>query len=248
MPLASARYPSLSAFLAHNTEAYHIDRLPADEVRAALLRWYDANRRRLPWRGDPPPYNGSTAGINTVHPAATAGKAAAAAASTAAAATGTTVDLGGGTPVEPYGVWVSEIMLQQTRVEAVIPYWCAWMEAFPTVEALAAASEEQVNSRWAGLGFYRRARMLHEGSQQVVREHGGKLPETVEGLMRLRGIGRYTAGAIASVCFGVPAPIVDGNVLRVLSRLCGVACSPKDGPFASDSGLAWTLAERLVCA
>ena len=246
MPLASARYPSLSAFLAHNTEAYHIDRLPADEVRAALLRWYDANRRRLPWRGDPPPYNGSTAGINTVHPAATAGKAAAAAASTAAAATGTTVD--GGTPVEPYGVWVSEIMLQQTRVEAVIPYWCAWMEAFPTVEALAAASEEQVNARWAGLGFYRRARMLHEGSQQVVREHGGKLPETVEGLMRLRGIGRYTAGAIASVCFGVPAPIVDGNVLRVLSRLCGVACSPKDGPFASDSGLAWTLAERLVCA
>ena len=114
MPLASARYPSLSAFLAHNTAAYHIDRLPADEVRAALLRWYDANRRRLPWRGDPPPYNGSTAGINTVHPAATAGKAAAAAASTAAAATGTTVD--GGTPVEPYGVWVSEIMLQQTRV------------------------------------------------------------------------------------------------------------------------------------
>ena len=248
MPPASARYPSLSAFLAHTTEAYHIDRLPADEVRAALLRWYDANRRRLPWRGDPPPYNGSTAGINTVHRAATAGKAAAAAASTAApASTGTTVDLGR-TPVEPYGVWVSEIMLQQTRVEAVIPYWCAWMEAFPTVEALAAASEEQVNARWAGLGFYRRARMLHEGSQQVVREHGGKLPETVEGLMRLRGIGRYTAGAIASVCFGVPAPIVDGNVLRVLSRLCGVACSPKDGPFASDSGLAWRLAERLVCA
>jgi len=118
----------------------------------------------------------------------------------------------------------------------------------PRLVACIDAALAKVNARWAGLGFYRRARMLHEGSQQVVREHGGKLPETVEGLMRLRGIGRYTAGAIASVCFGVPAPIVDGNVLRVLSRLCGVACSPKDGPFASDSGLAWTLAERLVCA
>ena len=84
-------------------------------------------------------------------------------------------------------------MCQQTRVEAVIPYWLAWMQAFPTVEALAAASEDEVNARWAGLGFYRRAKMLHEGSQQVVNELNGEVPTTVDGLMKLRGVGRYTA-------------------------------------------------------
>src|SRR6056297_2861249 len=99
------------------------------------------------------------------------------------------------------------------------------MKAFPTVEALAAASESQVNAQWAGLGFYRRAAMLHAAARQVVDKHGGQIPQTVDGLMELSGIGRYTAGAIASICFDVAAPIVDGNVLRVLSRLRGVAAN-----------------------
>ncbi|EOD21193.1 A/G-specific adenine DNA glycosylase, mutY, partial [Emiliania huxleyi CCMP1516] len=180
-----------------------MEELPVAEARPALLEWYRATRRRLPWRGDAPPYNGSTAGVN---------KAGSRAAQVAAEPS----PVG---EVSAYGVWVSEIMCQQTRVEAVIPYWLAWMEAFPTVQDLAAASEEQVNAKWAGLGFYRRARMLHEGAKQVVDDFDGQLPQTVDGLLRLKGVGPYTAGAIASISFGVPAPIVDGNVLRVLSRL-----------------------------
>ena len=124
----------------HDSEAYHLEG-PTDEMRSALLEWYGQNRRRLPWRGDPPPYNGSTAGINSA--AASAPAAPAAPASTPATPVA---------PVSAYGVWVSEIMCQQTRVEAVIPYWLAWMEAFPTVEALAAAGDEEVNARWASTG------------------------------------------------------------------------------------------------
>lgn len=230
-------YPALRRFLQHSDVSYHKEGFHAAEVRKELLRWYDANRRRLPWRGDAPPYNGSTAGINTAR-------------APIHVTTVPTSNLPATTlrSVDPYAVWVSEIMLQQTRVEAVIPYWLAWMEAFPTVESLAAASEDEVNARWAGLGFYRRARMLHEGSRQVVNEFDGKLPTSVEGLMRLKGVGRYTAGAIASICYGIPAPIVDGNVLRVISRLCAVAASPKDASFAGDGQLSWQLAEELVTA
>ena len=146
---APSSYPALRAFLAHSSEAYHLDNLPAEQVRTALIDWYDANRRRLPWRGDPPPYNGSTAGINAARPAATTAAAAVAA---VAATPSADPPPGEVSVIDPYGVWVSEIMLQQTRVEAVIPYWLAWMEAFPTVESLAAASEEEVNAKWAGLG------------------------------------------------------------------------------------------------
>ena len=237
---AASSYPALRAFLSHKSEAYHLDALPAEETRAALLEWYEGNRRHLPWRGDAPPYNGSTAGVNAANPppvpAATAEGASPSVARSAPA------------PVDAYGVWVSEIMCQQTRVEAVIPYWLAWMEAFPTVEALAAASEEEVNARWAGLGFYRRARMLHEGSKQVVNEFGGVLPDTVDGLLRIKGVGPYTAGAVASIANGVPAPVVDGNVLRLLSRLCAIATSPKESAFCADGKLSWALAERLVKA
>ena len=182
-PLSEA-YPALAAFLAHTDESYHMQS-PVKEIHAALIEWYAINRRRLPWRGDAPPYNGSTAGVNK---AAAPGQESAPAAGLPSAVPAV--------PVSAYAVWVSEIMCQQTRVEAVIPYWIAWMEAFPTVEALAAASEEEVNARWAGLGFYRRARMLHDGAKQVVSEFGGKLPQTVDGLMKLKGIGRYTAGDI----------------------------------------------------
>lgn len=119
----------------------------------------------------------------------------------------------------PYRVWVSEIMLQQTRVEAVIAYFERFMQALPTVEALAEAPEELLMKLWAGLGYYRRARYLHMCAQTLVSDCRGIFPDTVEGLRRLPGIGRYTAGAIASIAFERPAPAVDGNVLRVLSRL-----------------------------
>ena len=119
----------------------------------------------------------------------------------------------------PYAVWVSEIMLQQTRVEAVIGYYDRFMERFPTVEALAGAQIDEVLKYWEGLGYYSRARNLHAAAQVIIAEYGGNFPETTEKLRKLPGIGAYTAGAIASIAYGVPAAAVDGNVLRVLARL-----------------------------
>jgi len=123
---------------------------------------------------------------------------------------------------DPYAVWVSEIMLQQTRVETVIPYYQAWMERFPTMDALAAASEQEVLSLWEGLGYYSRARNLHRAVRQVIQEHCGEIPRDPKLLRRLPGVGDYTAAAIASLAFGVDAAAVDGNIRRVLSRLFDV--------------------------
>ena len=120
---------------------------------------------------------------------------------------------------DPYCIWLSEIMLQQTRVETVIDYYHRFLEAFPTVQDLADAPADQVMKRWEGLGYYSRARNLHKAAQTICQEHGGAFPRSVEGWMALPGVGRYTAGAIASIAFGVKAPVVDGNVKRVLSRL-----------------------------
>ena len=118
----------------------------------------------------------------------------------------------------PYRVWVSEIMLQQTQVTTVIPYFERFMQQFGSVEALAAASQDDVLSLWTGLGYYARGRNLHKAAGAVVREHDGELPQTIEGLISLPGIGRSTAGAILSLGSGLSAPILDGNVKRVLSR------------------------------
>lgn len=123
---------------------------------------------------------------------------------------------------DAYAVWVSEIMLQQTRVETVIPYFERWMRLFPTVQALASATEQAVLSAWEGLGYYSRARNLHKASKIVAGEHGGKLPEEVKELLVLPGIGRYTAGAIASIAFGADEPALDGNLKRVYARLFDV--------------------------
>lgn len=119
----------------------------------------------------------------------------------------------------PYHVWVSEIMLQQTRVEAVKPYYARFLEELPTVRALAEAPEEQLLKLWQGLGYYNRVRSLQKGARAVMEQYGGELPASVERLRELPGIGPYTAGAIASIAFNIPAPAVDGNVLRVVSRL-----------------------------
>jgi A/G-specific adenine glycosylase len=121
----------------------------------------------------------------------------------------------------PYPVWVSEIMLQQTRVAAVIEHYHEFMRRFPTVEKLATAREASVLAAWSGLGYYRRARMLHAAAKVVVRELGGKFPTSAEGWRALPGIGRYTAAAIASIAFGEPVAVVDGNVERVLQRVSG---------------------------
>lgn len=120
--------------------------------------------------------------------------------------------------INPYRVWVSEIMLQQTQVASVLGYFPRFMHALPTVQALAAASEDEVLHLWTGLGYYSRARNLHRAAQQVVTQYAGEFPRSVEALAELPGIGRSTAGAIASISMGLRAPILDGNVKRVLAR------------------------------
>ncbi len=145
------------------------------QFRKNILRWYDVNRRELPWRESR----------------------------------------------DPYRVWLSEIMLQQTRVAAVIEHYQEFLRRFPTVHQLAAAREASVLAAWSGLGYYRRARMLHAAAKVIVRGHGGKFPSTEEDLRALPGIGRYTAAAIASIAFEQPVAVVDGNVERVLQRVAG---------------------------
>lgn len=142
---------------------------------------------------------------------------------------------------DPYVVWVSEIMLQQTRVEAVIPYFKRWMERFPNVRELAAASEQDVLSLWEGLGYYSRARNLYKAARIVVESYGGELPHDLTALRKLPGIGRYTVGAIASMAFGLDVATLDGNLRRVFARVFDVA-EPADAPAGEE--ILWALAER----
>jgi A/G-specific adenine glycosylase len=144
-----------------------------DFMHDTLINWYAQNRRDLPWRHDPTPYE----------------------------------------------VWLSEVILQQTRVSQGRDYYLRFIERWPTVADLAQATEEEVLKMWQGLGYYSRARNLHHCAQQVVEQHGGQFPADFEQLKRLKGIGDYTAAAIASIAFGLPHAVVDGNVYRVLSRL-----------------------------
>ena len=134
---------------------------------------------------------------------------------------------------DPYRVWVSEVMLQQTTVRAVTPYYERFLAAFPTVAALAAAREEDVLGAWAGLGYYHRARNLRRGARHLVEHHGGRFPKTLEAALAVPGVGLYTASAVLSIAHGVPLPVVDGNVRRVLSRLFGLRGPQwrKDAPY-----------------
>ena len=140
--------------------------------------------------------------------------------------------------LDPYGIWIAEVMLQQTQLAVALPYWTRWMEAFPTVEALAAASLDEVRLQWQGLGYYSRARRLHEAAQRLV---GGPWPRSLEEWMALPGIGRTTAGSILSSAFNAPLPILDGNVKRVLARL---TAHPR--PPARDDALFWRWSEALL--
>lgn len=159
--------------------------------RAALLNWYLANRRDLPWRRTD----------------------------------------------DPYKIWLSEIMLQQTRVAAVIEHYDRFLRRFPTVQKLAAAEQPSVLAQWSGLGYYRRARNLHAAAKVVVKQHGGEFPRSSAELRNLPGIGRYTAAAIASIAFGEPIAVVDGNVERVIARISGRNVAGEQ---------VWAIAEQML--
>ena len=146
---------------------------------------------------------------------------------------------------DPYRIWISEVMLQQTQVETVKPYYRRWLQRFPTVHALAEAPQRDVLAMWEGLGYYSRARNLHRAAQKVVAELGGRLPHTAEQLRTLPGIGRYTAGAIASIAFGEDAAVLDGNVKRVLARVFNYTGDVKSPRGEKEL---WALAESLVPA
>jgi A/G-specific adenine glycosylase len=164
---------------------------------AALLDWFAANARDLPWRRTR----------------------------------------------DPYAIWVSEIMLQQTQVKTVIPFWNRWLRELPTIEAAAKAPSEKIHKLWEGLGYYTRVRNLQKAAQAILEKHGGKFPENFDDVLALPGIGRYTAGAICSIAFNQPTPILDGNVIRVLTRIFGIAENPKEKKTNTQL---WRLAGELV--
>jgi A/G-specific adenine glycosylase len=144
---------------------------------------------------------------------------------------------------DAYAVWLSEVMLQQTQVATAVGYFERFLQAFPTVEALAGAAEDEVLRLWEGLGYYRRARQLHRAAKIIVAEHGGLFPREVEAVRRLPGIGRYTAGAILSIAFDAPEPILEANTLRLFCRLLGY-----DGDPRSPEGqrVLWAAAEAVL--
>lgn len=144
---------------------------------------------------------------------------------------------------DPYAIWLSEIMLQQTGVETVIPYYLRFLERYPGVEVLASATVEEVIEQWAGLGYYRRARNLHAAAQLVVQEYGGCFPASLEGLRQLPGVGRSTAAAILAIAFDIPAAILDGNVRRVLCRLFALHGDPRSSRAEKQL---WGWAEALT--
>ncbi len=143
----------------------------------------------------------------------------------------------------PYKVWISEIMLQQTQVSTVIPYFERFVERFPSPRHLAESDEEEVLAHWSGLGYYRRARNLRRAAQVLLDDHDGQLPRDLKALQKLPGVGRYTAGAIASIAFGIPAPAVDGNQIRVLTRLEALDGDPSRNPLKATL---WRRAGELV--
>jgi A/G-specific adenine glycosylase len=144
---------------------------------------------------------------------------------------------------DPYAIWISEIMLQQTQVKTVVPYWERWMKTLPDVKSLAYAKPEAVLKLWEGLGYYTRARNLQNAAHEICTKHNGEFPLVFDDILALPGIGRYTAGAIASIAFNEPRPILDGNVIRVLTRIFGIVKNPRE---KHTNARLWHLAEDLV--
>ncbi|KAJ3267706.1 hypothetical protein HK104_005685, partial [Borealophlyctis nickersoniae] len=198
---------------------YHTFRSTAekDRLRTLLLVWYDKNQRTMPWRV-PCREGGVQMDASPKSEEEQAQRA--------------------------YEVWVSEVMLQQTQVATVIAYYTRWLKKWPTIFDLAKATPEEVNEVWAGLGYYSRAKRLHEGAQLVVKRFAGRLPRDAAKLEKeVPGIGPYTAGAIASIAYNLPAPLVDGNVVRVLSRLRSIGGDPKRKEVVA---LHWSLASEAL--
>ncbi|KAK4141444.1 A/G-specific adenine DNA glycosylase [Dichotomopilus funicola] len=231
-PTTTAPLPKehLAAPFRNHPQSYHQDPLihptllTSRTTRDALLTWFTSalSNRSMPWRKPflPAP---STSKVSASFRTALAKRA--------------------------YEVWISEVMLQQTRVATVVDYWTRWMARWPTIQDLAQATEEEVLAQWRGLGYYARARRVWEAARWVCKqdEEGdgeGLMPCDVEGLMRVPGVGRYTAGAIAAIVFGVAAPMVDGNVLRVLSRQLGVLGDVKGDKKVIQ--LIWDVADQLA--
>ena len=144
---------------------------------------------------------------------------------------------------DPYAIWVSEIMLQQTQVKTVIPFWERWLRELPTIEAAAKAPSAKIHKLWEGLGYYTRVRNLQKAALIILEQHNGTFPRSFDEVLALPGIGRYTAGAICSIAFNQPKPILDGNVIRVLTRIFGIAENPKE---KKTNAQLWQLAEALV--
>jgi A/G-specific adenine glycosylase len=144
---------------------------------------------------------------------------------------------------DPYAIWASEIMLQQTQVKTVVPYWERWMRALPSIAALSEAKPEKLHKLWEGLGYYTRVRNMQKAAQLIVGKHGGRFPRGFDDVLALPGIGRYTAGAICSIAFDQPRPILDGNVIRVLTRLFGLGGNPRD---KKTNDRLWHTAGQLV--
>ncbi|MBU6409017.1 MAG: A/G-specific adenine glycosylase [Verrucomicrobia bacterium] len=144
---------------------------------------------------------------------------------------------------DPYGIWVSEIMLQQTQVKTVLPFWTRWMTELPTIESAAAAGSGKIHKLWEGLGYYTRARNLHRAARMILEKDDGRFPHRFEDILALPGVGRYTAGAIASIAFNQPHPILDGNVIRVLTRIFGIRENPRK---KRANRRLWQLAGQLV--
>lgn len=145
--------------------------------------------------------------------------------------------------LDPYAIWVSEIMLQQTQVKTVLPYYERWMRELPDVRALAGAASEKIHKLWEGLGYYTRVRNMQKAAQVIMEKHAGWFPSKFDDVLALPGIGRYTAGAICSIAFNAPAPILDGNVIRVLTRLFGIRENARE---QETNARLWKLAEELV--
>ncbi len=142
---------------------------------------------------------------------------------------------------DPYAIWISEIMLQQTQVKTVIPYYQRWLTQFSSVQQLASADQQQVLKQWAGLGYYARARNLHLAAQMIIKDWDGQFPDTLDSVLRLPGVGRTTAGGILSAAFNQPIPILDGNVKRVLARLTALSVPPKRA-----LNVLWSVSEQVL--
>lgn len=224
----STNKPTILNSATHNTSYHNITPNDIQQIQLRLIDWYTINRRKLPWRGDTCELigaedHGSKSHVDTMN----------------VVSNQTQVTI----PCSAYGTWISEVMLQQTRVDTVVQYWIRWMMKYPTIDTLANSTIDDINMLWAGLGYYRRAKYIYDTAQLLHSQYNNQLPDTLDDLLKLPGIGRYTAGAIVSIAYNKPAPIVDGNVIRILSRIRAIDITPdhKQGNI-----LIWKLSEQLV--